>query len=158
MSCDTVRPPHLANKIFPMATSEIGHHVESCQNQCYISTGHWLCLIIMKLAIYDLQTKLNKCAKNLFLIQNRLAVTANQTWRQSRQTGSKPVLTNSLTFHSQTQSSWNLPYMIFRPSWTDLLNSFFLFKTVWPWQPFKLDGKAVKQEVSLFSAYLLNIS
>ena len=37
----------------------------------------------MKLALYDLQTKLNKCAKQHFLIQNRLAVTDNQTYRQS---------------------------------------------------------------------------
>ena len=99
MSCDTVRPPHLANKIFPMATSAIGRHVESGQYQYYISTGHRLCPIIMKLALYDLQTKQNKHAKQLFLIQNHLAVTANQTFRL---TGSKPVLSNSLTYHSQT--------------------------------------------------------
>jgi hypothetical protein len=37
----------------------------------------------MKLAIFDLQTKLNKRAKQLFLIPNRLAATANQTCRQS---------------------------------------------------------------------------
>ena len=70
MSDDTVRPPHIAYKLFLMATSELGHHVESCQNQLYISTGHKL---------YDLQTKLNKCVKQLSQIQNRLAVTANQT-------------------------------------------------------------------------------
>ena len=55
-----------------------------------------------KFALYDLQTKPNKPAQQLFLIQNRLAVTANQTWRQSCQTGSKPVISNSLTYHSQT--------------------------------------------------------
>ena len=33
MSDDTVRPPHIAYKLFLMATSELGHHVESCQNQ-----------------------------------------------------------------------------------------------------------------------------
>ena len=105
----TVRPPHIANKIFPMATSAIGRHVESGQYQYYISTGHRLCPIIMKLALYDLQTKQNKHAKQLFLIQNHLAVTANQTWQQSRQTGSKPVLSISLTCHSQTWyiDSWH---------------------------------------------------
>jgi hypothetical protein len=76
---DTVRPPHLANTFFPMATSEISCHDESCQYQYYISTGHRLCTIIMILALYDLQTKPNKFAKQHFLIQNRLAVTANQT-------------------------------------------------------------------------------
>ena len=79
MSDDTVRPPHIAYKLFLMATSELGHHVESCQNQLYISTGHKLCPIFMKLGIYDLQTKLNKCFKQISQIQNRLAETANQT-------------------------------------------------------------------------------
>ena len=51
----------------------------------------------MKLCIYDLQTKLNKFVKQLSQIQNRLAVTANQTLRQNSQTGSKPVLSHSLT-------------------------------------------------------------
>jgi hypothetical protein len=38
-----------------------------------------------------------------------LAVTANQTCRQSRQTASKPILSNSLTYHSQTWyiDSWH---------------------------------------------------
>ena len=109
MFCDTVRPPHVANKIFPMATSEIGRHVESSQNQYYISTGHRLCPIIIKLAIFDLQTKLNKPAEQLFLIPNRLAKTANQIWRQTSRTGSKPVLSNSWTYHSQTWyiDSWH---------------------------------------------------
>ena len=66
-----------------MATSEIGRHVESSQNQYYISTGHRLCPIIMNLALYDLQNKPNKLAKKLFQILNRLALTANQTLRQS---------------------------------------------------------------------------
>ena len=79
MSDDTLRPPHIAYKLFLMATSELGRHVESCQNQLYISTGHKLCQIFMELGIYDLQTKLNKCVKQLSLIQNRFAVTANQT-------------------------------------------------------------------------------
>ena len=79
MSDDTVRPPHIAYKLFLTATSELGHHVESCQNQLYISTGHKLCPIFMKLGIYDLQTKLNKCFKQISQIQNRLAETANQT-------------------------------------------------------------------------------
>ena len=95
MSDDTVRPPHIAYKLFLMATSELGHHVESCQNQLYISIGHKLCPIFMKLGIYDLQTKLNKFFKQLSQIQNHLALTANQT-------GSKPVLSNSLTYHSET--------------------------------------------------------
>ena len=69
MSGDTVGPPNIANEMFPMATSEIARNVQSCHNQYYISTGHRLCPIIMNLAIYDLQTKLNKCAKDLFLIQ-----------------------------------------------------------------------------------------
>jgi hypothetical protein len=51
----------------------------------------------MKLAIYDLQNKLNKCVKRLSQIQKRLAVTANLTLQQSRQTGSKPLLSISLT-------------------------------------------------------------
>ena len=76
MSDDTVRLPHIAYKLFLMATSELGRHVESCPNQLYISTGHKLCPIFMKL---DLQTKLNKYVKQLPQIQNRLAVTANQT-------------------------------------------------------------------------------
>ena len=79
MSDDTVRPPHVAYKLFLMATSELGHHVESCLNQFYISTGHKLCPIFMKLGIHDLQTKLNKCIKQLSQIQNSLAVTGNQT-------------------------------------------------------------------------------
>ena len=97
MSVDTVRPPLIAFKLFLMATSELGRHVESCPNQLYISTGHKLCPIFMKLGIYDLQTKLNKFVKQLSQIQNRLAVTANQTLRQNSQTGSKPVLSHSLT-------------------------------------------------------------
>ena len=98
MSGDTVRPPNIAN------ISEIGRHVESSQNQYYISTGHRLYPIFMnhQLVTYDLQPKLNKCAKQLLPIQNLLAVTANQTCRQSRQTASKPILSNSLTYHSQT--------------------------------------------------------
>ena len=76
---DTVGPPHISYKLFLIATSELGHHVESCQNQLYISTGHKLCPIFMELGIYDLQTKLNKCIKQLSQIQIRLAVTANQT-------------------------------------------------------------------------------
>ena len=79
MPCDTVRPPHIANQLFLMETSEFGCHVESCQNHLYISTGYKFCPIFMILAIYDLQTKLNTCVKQLFQIQNRLAVTANQT-------------------------------------------------------------------------------
>ena len=79
MSDDTVRLPHIAYKLFLMATSELGHHVESCQNQLYISTGHKLRPIFMKLGKYDLQTKLNKCFRQLSQIQNRLAETANQT-------------------------------------------------------------------------------
>ena len=79
MSEDTARPLHIAYKLFLIATSELGRHVESCQNQLYISTGHKLCPIFMELDIYDLQTKLNKCIKQLSQIQNRLAVTANQT-------------------------------------------------------------------------------
>ena len=101
MSDDTVRPPHIAYKLFLMATSELGRHVVSqlyistghklCAilatselgrhvgNQLYISTGHKLCAIFMKLGVYDLHTKLNKCVKQLSEIQNRLAVTANQT-------------------------------------------------------------------------------
>ena len=79
MFADALKPPHIAHKIFPIGTSEIGRHVESCQNQHYISTGHRICPIIIKLALYDLQTKPNKPAQQLFLIQNRLAVTANQT-------------------------------------------------------------------------------
>ena len=46
-----------------MAKSEICCHDESYQYQYYISTGHRLCPIIMKLALYDLQTKPNKSAK-----------------------------------------------------------------------------------------------
>ena len=80
---DTVRPPHVAYKLFLTATSELGHHVESCQNQLYISTGHKLRPIFMKLGKYDLQTKFNKCIKQLSQILNRLAVTANQTSRRS---------------------------------------------------------------------------
>ena len=79
MSDDTVRPPHIAYKLYLMATSELGRHVESCQNKLYISTGHKLYPIFMKRGIYDLQTKLNKCVQQLSHIQNRLAVTANQT-------------------------------------------------------------------------------
>ena len=79
MSEDTARPRYVAYKLFLMATSELGHHVESCQNQLYISTGHKLCPIFMELGIYDLQTKLNKCIKQLSQIKNRLAVRANQT-------------------------------------------------------------------------------
>jgi hypothetical protein len=79
MSEDIARPPYIAYKLFLIATSELGRHVESCQNQLYISTGHKLCPICMKLGIYDLPTKLNKCIKPLSQIQNRLAVTANQT-------------------------------------------------------------------------------
>ena len=82
MFADTLKPPHIAHKIFPIGTSEIGRHVESSQNQYYISTGHRLCPIIMQLALYDRQTKPNKPAKQLFLILNRLAVTVNQTCRQ----------------------------------------------------------------------------
>ena len=78
MSGDTIRPPHIAYKLFLMATSELGHHVESCQNQLYMSTGHKLCPIFMKLGIYDLQTKLNKYFKQLSQIQNRLPAKANQ--------------------------------------------------------------------------------
>jgi hypothetical protein len=43
-------------------------------------------------------------------IQNRLAVTANQTWWQSSPTGTRPVLSTSLTYHSQTwyiDNSWH---------------------------------------------------
>ena len=40
-----------------------GRHVESCQNKYYISTGPKFCPIFMKLAIYDLQTKLNTWVK-----------------------------------------------------------------------------------------------
>ena len=85
MSGDTVRPLHITNKLFLMETSE----------------SSW--------DIYDLRTKLNKWVKQLFQIQNRLAVTANQTLRQSRQTGSKPVLSKPLTYHSQTWyiDSWH---------------------------------------------------
>jgi hypothetical protein len=79
MPDDTFRPLHIAYKLFLMATSELGRHVESCQNQLYISTGHKLCPVFLKLGIHDLQTKLNKCVKQLSQIQNRLAVTANQT-------------------------------------------------------------------------------
>ena len=79
MSEDTARPPYIAYKLFLIATSELGRHVESCQNQLYISTGHKLCPIFMKHGIYDLQTKLNKCVEQLSQIQNRLAVTANLT-------------------------------------------------------------------------------
>ena len=43
-----------------------------------------------------------KLIQQIFQIQNRLAATANQIQPQSRQTGSKPVLSNSLTYHSQT--------------------------------------------------------
>ena len=64
----------------------------------------------MKLAIYDLRTKLNKCVKNLFQIQNRLAVTANQTSGQSRQSGNKTVLRNlaasSQELGCQFSGSW----------------------------------------------------
>ena len=43
-----------------------------------------------------------KLIKQIFQIQNRLAATANQIRPQSRQTGTKPVLSNPLTYHSQT--------------------------------------------------------
>ena len=125
MSGDTVRPLHIANNFFYMVTSEISHHVESCQYQYYISTGHRLCPIIIKLALYDLQNKPNKCAKQLFLVQNRLAVTANQTWRQSLAATLK-VVNNNITYPQPTnnlQSSWNLPEMLFRPSRTNLQNN-----------------------------------
>ena len=56
----------------------------------------------MKLAMYDLQTKLNRCVKQLFQIQNHLAVTSNQTCWQSRQTGSKPIRSSSLTYQNKT--------------------------------------------------------
>ena len=79
MSEDTARPPYIVYKLFLIATSELGRHVESCQNQLKISTGHKLCPIFIKLCIYDLQTKLNRCVKQLSQIQNRLAVTAIQT-------------------------------------------------------------------------------
>ena len=94
MPGDALRPLHIANKLSLMATSEFGCHVESCQNQLYISTGHKLCPIFMKLALYDEQI----CQ-------------------------------------------------------TSLLK----FETVWPWQTIKLNGKAAKQEVSLFSATLYHI-
>ena len=74
MPGDTVRPLHIAYKLFLMATSEFGRHVESCPNQ---QATFWP--IFMKLAIYDLRTKLNKCVKQFFQIPNRLAATANQT-------------------------------------------------------------------------------
>ena len=92
MSGDTVRPPNIANKMAwqpQKLAAMFKDYVQSSWN----------------LYIYDLQTRLNKCAKQLFLIQNRLAVTANQTWRQSRQIASKPVLSIFLTHHSQT---WNI--------------------------------------------------
>ena len=102
MSGDTVRTPHIANKIFPMATSEIGRHIQSCHNQYYISAGHRLCHIWSS-------DQAEQMWKQLFLIQNRLAVTANQTWWQSRQKATKPVLSISLTYHSQTWyvDSWH---------------------------------------------------
>ena len=79
MSEDTARPPYIAYKLFLIVTSELGHHVESCQNLLQISTGHKLRPIFMKLGKYDLQTKMNKRIKQLSQIQNCLAVTANQT-------------------------------------------------------------------------------
>ena len=85
MSGDTVRPPYIANKIFPMATSEIGRHVESCQYQYYISTGHRLMFNHHETChIWSLDQA------------ERMCLTAFSN------TGSKPVLSNSLTYHSQT--------------------------------------------------------
>ena len=94
MSGDTVRSPHIAHKLFFMETSEFGHHVKT--------TGHKFCRIIMKLAIYDLQAKLNTCVKQLFEIQNRLAVTANQQDGEAAKKEVSLFLSNPLTYHSQT--------------------------------------------------------
>ena len=55
----------------------------------------------MKLAIYDLQAKLNTCVKQLFQIQNRLAVTANQQDSKAAKQEVSLFLSNSLTY-SQT--------------------------------------------------------
>ncbi len=109
MSGDTVRPPHIAHKLFFMETSEFGHCVERCQNQYYISTGHKFCQIFMKLARYGLQTKLNTCVKQLFQIQNRLAVTANQRDGEAAKKEVSLFLSNPLTYHSQTWyiDSWH---------------------------------------------------
>ena len=52
------------------------------------------------------------------------------------------------------QSLWTLPYMTFRPSWTNVSNSFFKFKTVCC-QPSKYDGEAAKLEISPFLSYPL---
>ena len=43
-----------------------------------------------------------KLMKQISQFQNRLAATANQIRPWSSQTGSKPILSNSLTYHSQT--------------------------------------------------------
>ena len=68
MSGDTFRPPHIANKLFMMETSEFGRHVESCQKSIVHIHRTQIRSNLQKLARYDLQTKLNKCVK---LIQNR---------------------------------------------------------------------------------------
>ena len=99
MSGNTVRRIHIANKLILMETSEFGRHVESCQNQYHISTGHKFCLIFMKLAIYDCQTKLNTRVKQLFQIQNRLAVTANQRDGKAAKQEVSLFLSNSLIYH-----------------------------------------------------------
>ena len=62
---------------------QIRNRLDTTANQYYMSTGHRLCPIIMKLALYDLQTMPNKHVKQLFQFLNRLAVKANQTCRQS---------------------------------------------------------------------------
>ena len=74
-------------------------------------------------------------------------------WKHQNLTAMLKVVKINSTYPQATnsgQSSWNLPDMIFRPSWTNASNSFFKFKTFWPWQPIKFDGEAAKQEVSPF--------
>jgi len=51
----------------------------------------------MKLARYGLQTKLNTCVKQLFQIQNRLAVTANQRDGEAAKKEVSLFLSNPLT-------------------------------------------------------------
>ena len=52
---------------------------------------HKLCLIFSKRCPDNLQTATHECIQQLLEIQKRLAVTTNQTWRLSHQTGSTPI-------------------------------------------------------------------
>ena len=95
MSDDTVRHPHIANKLFLMETSEFGLRVESCQNQSrFQSNLNETCQISS-----DQDEQMSQTA---FSNSKPFGCDNQSNLMRGRQTGSKPVLSNSLTYHSQT--------------------------------------------------------